>query len=148
MQLTDNNSSRVTLLCCVCFTIRLTADLVVTYLGKTKLQFFKIFICCFIIQLISYYKVFTQAFCSSDSNVLPLLADLVFKIHVKGAFTVTKAAWHFFRKQQFGRIIFISSNSAIYGNFGQANYAAGSIINNEHRHVSKIVFIEISRAFI
>uniref|UniRef100_A0A0R3RGL4 SCP2 domain-containing protein n=1 Tax=Elaeophora elaphi TaxID=1147741 RepID=A0A0R3RGL4_9BILA len=44
--------------------------------------------------------------------------------HVKGAYSVTKAAWPFFKKQRYGRIIFISSNSAIYGNFGQANYAA------------------------
>uniref|UniRef100_A0A8R1Y3Z6 Ketoreductase domain-containing protein n=1 Tax=Onchocerca volvulus TaxID=6282 RepID=A0A8R1Y3Z6_ONCVO len=50
--------------------------------------------------------------------------DLVYRTHVKGAYSVTKAAWPFFKKQQYGRIIFISSNSAIYGNFGQANYAA------------------------
>ncbi|VBB26146.1 unnamed protein product, partial [Acanthocheilonema viteae] len=50
--------------------------------------------------------------------------DLVYKTHVKGAYWVTKAAWSFFKKQRYGRIIFISSNSAIYGNFGQANYAA------------------------
>ncbi|VIO91408.1 Uncharacterized protein BM_BM12000 [Brugia malayi] len=50
--------------------------------------------------------------------------DLVYRTHVKGAYSVTKAAWFFFKKQGYGRIIFISSNSAIYGNFGQANYAA------------------------
>ncbi|CAG9532122.1 unnamed protein product [Cercopithifilaria johnstoni] len=50
--------------------------------------------------------------------------DSVYRTHVKGAYSVTKAAWSFFKKQQYGRIIFISSNSAIYGNFGQANYAA------------------------
>uniref|UniRef100_A0A0R3QMH2 Peroxisomal multifunctional enzyme type 2 n=1 Tax=Brugia timori TaxID=42155 RepID=A0A0R3QMH2_9BILA len=49
---------------------------------------------------------------------------LVYRTHVKGAYSVTKAAWFFFKKQGYGRIIFISSNSAIYGNFGQANYAA------------------------
>uniref|UniRef100_A0A915PIC0 Ketoreductase domain-containing protein n=1 Tax=Setaria digitata TaxID=48799 RepID=A0A915PIC0_9BILA len=50
--------------------------------------------------------------------------DLVYKTHVKGAYSVTKAAWPFFKKQRYGRIIFTSSNSAVYGNFGQANYAA------------------------
>ncbi|VDK80370.1 unnamed protein product [Litomosoides sigmodontis] len=50
--------------------------------------------------------------------------DSVYRTHVKGAYMVTKAAWPFFKKQQYGRIIFISSNSAIYGNFGQANYSA------------------------
>ncbi|OZC11685.1 D-domain protein [Onchocerca flexuosa] len=50
--------------------------------------------------------------------------DLVYRTHVKGAYSVTKAAWPFFKKQRYGRVIFISSNSAIYGNFGQANYAA------------------------
>ncbi|EFO19711.2 short chain dehydrogenase/reductase family oxidoreductase [Loa loa] len=50
--------------------------------------------------------------------------DLVYRTHVKGSYSVTKAAWPFFKKQGYGRIIFTSSNSAIYGNFGQANYAA------------------------
>lgn len=57
-------------------------------------------------------------------NYRLFFADLVYRTHVKGAYSVTKAAWFFFKKQGYGRIIFISSNSAIYGNFGQANYAA------------------------
>uniref|UniRef100_A0A7I4Y4A7 Peroxisomal multifunctional enzyme type 2 n=1 Tax=Haemonchus contortus TaxID=6289 RepID=A0A7I4Y4A7_HAECO len=50
--------------------------------------------------------------------------DLIFKVHVKGAYSVTKAAWPHMRKQNYGRIIVTSSNAGIYGNFGQANYAA------------------------
>ncbi|VDO63208.1 unnamed protein product [Heligmosomoides polygyrus] len=50
--------------------------------------------------------------------------DLIFKVHVKGAYSVTKAAWPHMRKQNYGRIIVTSSNAAIYGNFGQTNYAA------------------------
>lgn len=38
---------------------------------------------------------------------------------------MTKAAWEHMRKQQYGRLVFTSSNSGIYGSFGQANYAAG-----------------------
>ena len=38
---------------------------------------------------------------------------------------MTRAAWPYMRKQQFGRIIMVSSPAGIYGNFGQANYSAG-----------------------
>lgn len=37
---------------------------------------------------------------------------------------VSKAAWPYLRKQNYGRIIMTSSNSGLYGNFGQANYSA------------------------
>lgn len=50
--------------------------------------------------------------------------NMIHKVHLKGAFLVTKAAWPYFRKQKYGRIIFTSSNSGVYGNFGQANYSA------------------------
>ena len=51
-----------------------------------------------------------------------LLIDLVQKVHVKGAYKTTRAAWEYMRKQNYGRIIMTSSGSGIYGNFGQANY--------------------------
>ncbi|KAE9413642.1 hypothetical protein Angca_009283 [Angiostrongylus cantonensis] len=50
--------------------------------------------------------------------------DLIFKVHMKGAYSVTKAAWPHMKKQNYGRIIVTSSNAAIYGNFGQTNYSA------------------------
>ncbi|KAI3422625.1 hypothetical protein GPALN_013123 [Globodera pallida] len=53
--------------------------------------------------------------------------DLVMKVHVKGAFAVTKAAWGHMRAQKYGRLVFTSSNSGIYGSFGQANYAAAKM---------------------
>jgi len=53
--------------------------------------------------------------------------DLVIKVHLKGAFSVTKAAWPYFRDQKYGRVIFTSSNSGVYGSFGQANYAAAKM---------------------
>lgn len=49
--------------------------------------------------------------------------DLVHDVHLKGAFKVTQAAWPHFRKQNYGRVIVTSSNSGLYGNFGQANYS-------------------------
>ncbi|KAL3103105.1 hypothetical protein niasHS_002291 [Heterodera schachtii] len=53
--------------------------------------------------------------------------DSVMKVHVKGAFSVTKAAWEHMRAQKYGRLVFTSSNSGIYGSFGQANYAAAKM---------------------
>jgi len=50
--------------------------------------------------------------------------DLIMKVHLKGAYSVTKAAWPYMRDQKYGRVIVTSSNSGVYGSFGQANYAA------------------------
>lgn len=50
--------------------------------------------------------------------------QLVLDVHVNGAYKVTKAAWDYFRKQNYGRIINTSSPAGVYGNFGQANYSA------------------------
>lgn len=53
--------------------------------------------------------------------------DIIFAVHVKGAFCVTKAAWPIMREQGYGRIIMTSSAAGIYGNFGQANYSAAKM---------------------
>nr|XP_018917446.1 PREDICTED: peroxisomal multifunctional enzyme type 2 isoform X1 [Bemisia tabaci] len=53
--------------------------------------------------------------------------DLVHNVHLKGAFKVTQAAWPHMKKQNYGRIIMTSSNSGLYGNFGQANYSAAKM---------------------
>jgi len=53
--------------------------------------------------------------------------DLVYRVHVEGAYKVTRAAWHHLRAQNYGRIIFTSSTSGIYGNFGQANYGMAKL---------------------
>lgn len=50
--------------------------------------------------------------------------DLIFDVHVKGAYSVTKAAWPHMRKNEYGRVIMTSSATGLYGNFGQANYGA------------------------
>ena len=53
--------------------------------------------------------------------------DLVYKVHVLGAFKVTHAAWPYMRDAGYGRIINTSSAAGIYGNFGQANYAMAKL---------------------
>jgi len=53
--------------------------------------------------------------------------DIIFKVHVRGAFKVTKAAWPYMREQKYGRIIMTASAAGIYGNFGQANYSAAKL---------------------
>ncbi|GFG30340.1 hypothetical protein Cfor_01575, partial [Coptotermes formosanus] len=53
--------------------------------------------------------------------------DLIQDVHLKGAFKTTQAAWPHFRKQNYGRVIVTSSNSGLYGNFGQANYSAAKM---------------------
>jgi multifunctional beta-oxidation protein len=53
--------------------------------------------------------------------------DLVMAVHVTGAYRTSRAAWPFFRKQKFGRVINTSSSSGLYGNFGQSNYAAAKM---------------------
>merc|ERR1712216_289131 len=53
--------------------------------------------------------------------------DLIFTVHVRGAYSVTKAAWEVMRKQKFGRIVMTTSAAGLYGNFGQANYSAAKL---------------------
>ncbi len=53
--------------------------------------------------------------------------DLIYKVHVLGAFKVTYAAWPHLRDQGYGRIVMTSSAAGIYGNFGQANYAMAKL---------------------
>jgi multifunctional beta-oxidation protein len=50
--------------------------------------------------------------------------DQVMNVHLRGTYKVTKAAWPHFLRQKYGRVVNTTSTSGIYGNFGQANYAA------------------------
>ncbi len=52
---------------------------------------------------------------------------LVYQVHVEGAYKVTRAAWPHLREQNYGRVIFTSSTSGIYGNFGQSNYGMAKL---------------------
>ena len=53
--------------------------------------------------------------------------DFVVKVHFLGTAYVTHAAWPIMRAKAYGRIVVTSSNSGIYGNFGQANYGAAKM---------------------
>jgi len=53
--------------------------------------------------------------------------ELVLNVHLMGSVNVTKAAWPHMREQGYGRVIFTTSSSGLYGNFGQANYGAAKM---------------------
>jgi hypothetical protein len=71
------------------------------------------------------------------------ITDLILDVHLKGAFKTTQAAWPHFRKQNYGRVIVTSSNSGLYGNFGQANYRSVLLML---QHVCLIVFVDMAAA--
>jgi NAD(P)-dependent dehydrogenase (short-subunit alcohol dehydrogenase family) len=50
--------------------------------------------------------------------------ELVVRVHLLGSANFTRAVWPVMRGQNYGRIVFTSSASGVYGNFGQANYGA------------------------
>ena len=52
------------------------------------------------------------------------LWDSVIDVHLRGSYLCTRAVWDIMRAQGHGRILFTTSSSGLYGNFGQANYAA------------------------
>ncbi len=53
--------------------------------------------------------------------------DLVIAVHLKGAFCVTQPAVRLMKAANYGRVIFTSSTSGLYGNFGQCNYGAAKM---------------------
>ena len=50
--------------------------------------------------------------------------DDVVRVHLKGTFTVCKHAAILYRQQRSGRIVTFASESGLFGNTGQGNYAA------------------------
>jgi 3-hydroxyacyl-CoA dehydrogenase/3a,7a,12a-trihydroxy-5b-cholest-24-enoyl-CoA hydratase len=50
--------------------------------------------------------------------------DLVYNVHLLGAYKVSRAAFPYMRDQGYGRFVMTTSAAGIYGNFGQANYSA------------------------
>lgn len=53
--------------------------------------------------------------------------ELVLDVHIMGSVIATKAAWPHMRRQGYGRVVFTTSSSGLYGNFGQSNYAAAKM---------------------
>jgi len=48
----------------------------------------------------------------------------VLAVHLEGGFYVARPAFRVMKEQGYGRILFASSASGLFGNFGQTNYAA------------------------
>lgn len=53
--------------------------------------------------------------------------DAVIAVHLKGAFSVTQPAARVMKENNYGRILFTSSTSGLFGNFGQTNYGAAKL---------------------
>lgn len=64
-----------------------------------------------------------KSFTNMNDNEWNSICD----VHLKGAYLTTRAVWPYFRKQKYGRVVMTSSNSGVYGNFGQANYSAAKL---------------------
>lgn len=69
--------------------------------------------------------------------------DLIFKVHVKGAYKCARAAWPHFRKQKYGRVINTASAAGLFGNFGQTNYSGkrticGAVLNPNLTYISQL----------
>lgn len=48
----------------------------------------------------------------------------VIAVHLTGTYNCCKAVWDGMRERSYGRIVLTTSSSGLFGNFGQANYAA------------------------
>jgi NAD(P)-dependent dehydrogenase (short-subunit alcohol dehydrogenase family) len=57
------------------------------------------------------------------------LADfrLVLDVHVMGSVNCTHAVWSHMKERSYGRVIFTTSSSGLYGNFGQSAYSAAKM---------------------
>ena len=80
-----------------------------------------------------------------DKTFLKMSLDdfrAVVDVHLMGSVHCTKAVWELMREQNYGRIIFTTSSTGLYGNFGQANYGAAKmalvgLMNTLHLEGSK-----------
>lgn len=64
-----------------------------------------------------------KSFAKMDLDDFRLVVD----VHLMGAAYCSKAVWEPMREQGYGRIVMTTSSSGLYGNFGQANYAAAKM---------------------
>jgi NAD(P)-dependent dehydrogenase (short-subunit alcohol dehydrogenase family) len=63
----------------------------------------------------------------SFAKMSPEELEAVLDVHLRGAFHVTQPAFAAMREQGYGRVLFVTSGSGLFGNFGQANYAAAKM---------------------
>ena len=53
--------------------------------------------------------------------------NLVMDVHFQGSLNCTHTIFPIMREQEYGRIIFTSSSSGVFGNFGQTNYGSAKM---------------------
>jgi 3-hydroxyacyl-CoA dehydrogenase/3a,7a,12a-trihydroxy-5b-cholest-24-enoyl-CoA hydratase len=53
--------------------------------------------------------------------------EAVIRVHLRGTYKCARAAWNVMRDAGYGRIVFVTSSTGLYGNFGQANYGAAKL---------------------
>jgi len=53
--------------------------------------------------------------------------DILIDVHLKGAFYVTQPAFRIMKERGYGRVVYTASAAGVFGNFGQANYAAAKM---------------------
>ncbi len=63
----------------------------------------------------------------SFTKMSPDMWHAVLDVHLNGAFYVTHPVFQIMRQQGYGRIVFTTSAAGLFGNFGQANYAAAKM---------------------
>ncbi len=65
-----------------------------------------------------------------DASLVKMSADnfdALIDVHLKGAFYVTQPAFRVMKDKGYGRIVYTASGAGVFGNFGQANYAAAKM---------------------
>jgi len=62
---------------------------------------------------------------ASFAKTTPESFKRVVDVHLMGSAYCSLAVWPHMRKANYGRIVMTASTSGVYGNFGQASYAAG-----------------------
>jgi NAD(P)-dependent dehydrogenase (short-subunit alcohol dehydrogenase family) len=63
----------------------------------------------------------------SLANLNAAELEAVLDVHLRGSFHVTQPAFRAMKERGYGRLLFVTSASGLFGNFGQANYAAAKM---------------------
>ncbi len=63
----------------------------------------------------------------SFSKMTQADVDIIIDVHLQGTFKPFMAAWDIMKEQAYGRLVVTTSSTALYGNFGQANYGAAKL---------------------
>ncbi|MEZ5502313.1 MAG: SDR family oxidoreductase [Halioglobus sp.] len=61
------------------------------------------------------------------AKMSPQNFEALVDVHLKGAFYVTQPAFTVMKERGYGRVVYTASAAGLFGNFGQANYAAAKM---------------------